>query len=425
MSKISELYSKYLASSGVTTDSRHIKEGSIFFALKGENFDGNQYAAEALKKGAILAVVDDHAYVIGEGYLEVDNALTTLQDLAVYHRGKLDIPIIGLTGTNGKTTTKELIREVLSRKYKVHATPGNLNNHIGVPLSILGIVKDTEMAVIEMGANHMGEIAALCSIARPSHGLITNIGKAHLEGFGSYEGVIKAKTELYRFLHETGGKAFVHYDDPLLMELSAELSRKTYGKSQKADLSGQISHSVPFLEIGLGEQRIKTHLYGDYNFENVMAAICIGKYFNVENQAISEAISSYIPANNRSQVVISGTNTIFLDAYNANPSSMLAAIRQFQKQGAEKKVLILGDMLELGHQSREEHMKIMMEIAHKFSLVILVGPEFLAARKEGFNTVFKDTGEAAAWIKEHPLNDAHILVKGSRGIALEKLLDLL
>lgn len=425
MSEISKLYRHFLQSSGVSTDSRHIKKGSIFFALKGENFDGNKYAAEALHKGASLAVIDERDYLKGEAYLLVDDTLKTLQALAVYHRGMLDIPIIGLTGTNGKTTTKELIREVLSRKYKTHATGGNLNNHIGVPLSVLGIEKDTEIAVIEMGANHRGEIAALCSIAQPTHGLITNIGKAHLEGFGSYEGVIRAKTELYTFLHRSAGMAFVHHDDPLLTELSSQLSRMTYGSSQQADISGQISQSVPFLEIRMGKRQLKTHLYGDYNFENVMAALCIGKYFNVEDQAMAEAVSSYIPANNRSQVVISKTNTIFLDAYNANPSSMIAAIRQFQKQEGEKKVVILGDMLELGIQSQEEHRKIIDEIAHKFSVVILVGPEFLAASGESLKNVFKNTGEAALWIKENPLTDAHILIKGSRGIALEKLLNLL
>lgn len=422
MPAILDLYQHYQQSTGVTTDTRLIQEGSIFFALKGENFDGNKYAGEALQKGACMAVVDDPS-LEGTAFFHVDDALKALQDLAALHRKTLNIPVIGLTGTNGKTSTKELIREVLAKKYKVHATQGNLNNHIGVPLTVLGICGDTEIAVIEMGANHIGEIAELCTIARPTHGMITNIGIAHIEGFGSYEGVIKAKSELYDHLLEVAGIAFVNNDNSLLTELSSTLSKVTYGTSQKADIYGNINSSVPFLEIGWDGMELKTHFYGDYNFENIMAAICIGKYFELDPVQIADAITSYIPDNNRSQVLNSTSNTIFLDAYNANPSSMLASIRQFEKQEAEKKVLILGDMLELGKTSQEEHRKIISEIENKFETVILVGPEFMTA--SNISTAFIDTEMAASWLMEHPVHDAHILIKGSRGIALESLTELL
>ncbi len=418
MPAILDLYQHYLQSTGVTTDTRLIREGSIFFALKGENFDGNKFAGEALQKGASMAVVDDPG-LEETAFFHVDNTLKALQDLAAHHRKTINIPVIGLTGTNGKTTTKELIREVLVKKYRVHATQGNLNNHIGVPLTVLGISKDTEIAVVEMGANHIGEIAELCAIAKPTHGMITNIGIAHIEGFGSYEGVIKAKSELYDHLQQVAGIAFVNNDNSLLTELSSAISTVTYGTSTKADVYGNISSSVPFLEIGWDGMKLKTHLYGDYNFENIMAAICIGKHFKLDPVHISDAITSYIPANNRSQVINSSSNTIFLDAYNANPSSMLASIMQFEKQEAVKKVLILGDMLELGKTSQEEHRKIISEIANKFETVILVGPEFMAA--SNISTAFIDTAMAASWLREHPVHDAHILIKGSRGIALESL----
>ncbi len=425
MSPAEELYKFYLKSSGITTDSRHIKEGSVFFALKGEHFDGNQYAADALEKGAGLAVVDNKEVAKGSGFFLVENVLKSLQELAAYHRQTLDIPIIGLSGTNGKTTTKELIRQVLATKYRTLATIGNLNNHIGVPLTLLNIDKDAEVAVVEMGANHIGEIAMLCSLAKPTHGMITNIGIAHLEGFGSYEGVTKAKSELFAHLQKVKGKAYVNYNDSLLMGLSSALLRSTYGNSDQADVYGSITNSAPFLEIIWGSREIKTHLYGDYNFENIMAAICIGNEFGVDAEKACSAIASYIPTNNRSQVVIRGSNTIFLDAYNANPSSMMASIRQFDRQAGKKKVLILGDMLELGGASQEEHGKVLAEIEGNFDTVILVGPEFSAISPAGTITVFKDTDDAASWLKMNPVEGAHILIKGSRGIALEKLLDLL
>jgi len=397
----------------------------VFFALKGDKFDGNKYASEALLKGAKLAVIDEEEHDKGSGYFLVEDALKALQELASHHRKLLNIPLIALTGTNGKTTTKELIKVVLDTKYKTQATIGNLNNHIGVPLSLLNISPDDEIAVIEMGANHIGEITELCSIANPSCGMITNIGKAHLEGFGSLEGVIKAKSEIYHHLLNSREMAFVNQDDSLLIELANGLSIVTYGKDKQADIHAAITNSVPFLELQWGDHKIETQLYGDYNFENVMAAICVGVHFKVDPADITEAIANYIPSNNRSQVVKTASNTIFLDAYNANPSSMMVSIGHFQKQDAVNKVLILGDMLELGDVSQEEHKNIISEVEDKFNTVILVGPEFSKACSSKTINVFADTNEAMAWLRTNLLKDASILIKGSRGIALEKLLDAL
>jgi len=425
MAGTGELYEYFLKSGKICTDSRNVSAGSIFFALKGENFDGNKFANDALRKGAALAVVDDPSLKDQPGLFRVENVLSGLQALARHHRETLKIPIIGLTGSNGKTTTKELLREVLKKKHKVHATPGNLNNHIGVPVSLLGITKQTEIAVIEMGANHIGEIADLCSMARPTHGLITNIGKAHLEGFGDFDGVIRAKSELYDFIRKNGGDVFVNADDALLMELSEQLTRYTYGKTSEAGTKGVILSSVPALDIRFNGNNIKTRLYGDYNFWNIMASICIGSYFGVNATAMKEAISSYKPANNRGQVIIKGSNTIFLDAYNANPTSMQAAIEQFMMQEAGKKVFILGDMLELGDFSYEEHHKVISALQALDVQIILVGKEFSKAVKGNQDSCFSNTDEASAWLVKNPIRDAHILVKGSRGIALEKLLDYL
>jgi UDP-N-acetylmuramoyl-tripeptide--D-alanyl-D-alanine ligase len=427
MGAIKELYRQYLLSSGVTTDSRRVKKENIFFALKGGNFDGNEFAVAALEDGAALAIIDNEEFNTVPGCFLVNDVLSSLHDLAAYHRKQLHIPVIGLTGTNGKTTTKELIYKVLSRKYDTLATAGNYNNHIGVPLTILDISKHTEIAVVEMGANHIGEIALLCEIASPGYGLITNIGKAHLEGFGGYQGVIRAKTEMFDYLHKVGGTAFVNHDDKFLMSLAGRLKKLTYGTNSEADLRGQITSSIPFLEIlwnrDGGSLQIPSQLYGDYNFENVMAAICVGMFFEVDPEDIVNAISEYIPDNNRSQVIKSKSNVIYMDAYNANPSSMMAAIIHFGKQGGDKKMLILGDMFELGEESAQEHQKILDIIRKKFHRVMLIGPEFSdICRDEEFYT-FKDTAEAAEWLQKHPVEDAGILVKGSRGVTLEKLLD--
>ncbi|NQT78480.1 MAG: UDP-N-acetylmuramoyl-tripeptide--D-alanyl-D-alanine ligase [Bacteroidetes bacterium] len=427
MEVIKELYRQYLLSSGVTTDSRCVKKGNIFFALKGGNFDGNAYAAAALENGAALAIIDNEEFNTVPGCLLVPDVLSCLQDLAAYHRKQLSIPVIGLTGTNGKTTTKELIYKVLSGKYDTHATAGNYNNHIGVPLTILGISEHTEIAVVEMGANHIGEIALLCEIASPGYGLITNIGKAHLEGFGGYQGVIKAKTEMFDYLRKVAGTAFVNHDDAFLMSLAGKLKKLTYGTDAGADLRGQVTSSIPFLEIlwhtDDASLQIPSQLYGDYNFENIMAAICVGMSFGVDPKDIVSAISEYLPDNNRSQVIKSRSNVIYMDAYNANPSSMMAAIIHFEKQSGNKKVLILGDMFELGEESAQEHQKVLDNIRKKFQGVMLIGPAFSdICRDEEFYT-FRDTDEAAEWLQKHPVEDASILVKGSRGITLEKLLD--
>jgi len=425
MAGTQELYSRFLETGKICTDSRNVEPGSIFFALKGENFDGNRFAIDALGKGASLAVTDDPALRDQPGLFRVENVLSSLQELARHHRSTLKIPVIGLTGSNGKTTTKELLREVLKTGYRVHATPGNLNNYIGVPVSLFGITNKSEIAVIEMGANHIGEIADLCAIARPTHGLITNIGKAHLEGFGDYEGVIRAKSELYDFFRLNGGDVLVNADDALLMRLSEGLTRYTYGSNPEAETRGSIQTSVPFLDIRYNGNDIKTSLYGDYNFSNIMAGICAGAYFGVNIAAMKEAISSYKPNNNRSQVLIKGSNTIFLDAYNANPTSMQAAVEQFMKQEADNRVMILGDMLELGDFSLEEHNHIISALQAYDAQVILIGPEFMKAAKGKPNTCFTNIDEASAWFAKNPLHDAHILVKGSRGIAMEKLIDFL
>jgi UDP-N-acetylmuramoyl-tripeptide--D-alanyl-D-alanine ligase len=424
MGTIEYLYQIFLRSTGVSTDSRNIKKGNIFFALKGENFNGNKYAAKALEKGAALAVIEEEEFD-GENTFLVDDVLFCLQALARHHRTQFEIPVIALTGTNGKTTTKELIREVLARKYHTLATTGNLNNHIGVPLTLLGLVSETEIGVIEMGANHRGEIAQLCDIAQPTHGMITNIGKAHLEGFGGYEGVMAAKSEIFTYLKETGGLAFVNKDDEVLMGLSDGMKTFTYGSSKKADIQARISASVPFLGLKWGDHHIPTQMYGDYNFQNALAAICIGSYFKVAAGEIVEAVASYTPSNNRSQVVRSESNTIYLDAYNANPTSMLLSLRQFRHQEGKNKAVILGDMLELGKDSLKEHREIIKELRKDFTTVILVGPEFIKAIEDDPFHVFADTDEAGNWLSSNPVADASVLVKGSRGIALEKLLEYL
>lgn len=425
MNIIENIYQQYLKSSGVTTDTREIEPNSIFFALKGDNFDGNAFASKALNKGAMLAIIDDDEFQCGQNCILVEDSLTCLQALATHHRKQLQIPVIGLTGTNGKTTSKELIYRVLARKFKTHATTANYNNHIGVPLTILGIKKDTEIAVIEMGANHIGEIATLCEIALPDRGMITNIGKAHLEGFGGIEGVIKAKSELYDFLRRTEGTAFVNADDSLLLELSQGIKQLTYGENPGANQHGNIHSSFPYLEIEWKEKLISTQLYGDYNFYNVMAAIVIGFSFEIPAEDIVDALQNYLPTNNRSQIIQRDNNTIYLDAYNANPSSMALAINHFAKLKAGKKVLILGDMLELGENEIEEHKDILQQVENGFDELILVGPVFSKVARNQNIQVFADTSTAAKWLEKHPINDAHILMKASRGIAIEKLVDLL
>lgn len=426
-----KLYDLFLKHPVISTDSRKIPAGCLFFALKGDSFDGNKFAHDAIQKGAAYAIVDDPAIEKSEKLYHVKNTLQTLQDLATYHRSQLIIPVIGITGSNGKTTTKELIKEVLSQKYRTFATSGNLNNHIGVPLSILAIDDKYEIAVIEMGANHQGEIAALSKISQPDFGIITNIGKAHLEGFGGYKGVIKAKTELYSFIRTTQGKVFVNADDPLLMEKSKGMNGIYYGNDSWTSVAGKITGKFPFLSaeviIHNDLHVVNTKMVGAYNLSNMLAAACIGDHFGVASQDIALALSNYEPKNNRSQWYETSSNKIVLDAYNANPTSMLLAIENFSESPFENKMLILGDMRELGEDSQKEHQSILQKIAElEFREVLLVGQEFKKAT--GKNTkyqVFENVDQAVQGLKGLKPSNKTILIKGSRGIQLEKILEVL
>jgi UDP-N-acetylmuramoyl-tripeptide--D-alanyl-D-alanine ligase len=431
MTKTEELYAHYLKNPLICTDSRAVNPGSIFFALKGDLFDGNTYAEGALKSGAVLAVVDEPGVATDERFFLVDDVLTTLQELASMHRSHFKKPVIGITGTNGKTTTKELINAVLSASFQTLATLGNLNNHIGVPLTILSAdLSKIEILIIEMGANHPGEIAFLCNIARPTYGLITNVGKAHLEGFGSLEGVIKTKTELYNFLKAEGGDAFVCSGQHVLVQHAKELNHLTYGHQVGDYCMGEMVSSDPFLIVRWYdrevEQLIHTNLVGAYNFDNVMAAVCLGKYFGVSASKIVAALEQYTPSNNRSQVLQSASNQLIMDAYNANPSSMRVALENFALMNAFPKIAILGDMFELGDESRVEHEAILTLLKDfSFSDVLLIGPYFGEAAGDSGYRFFLTTDEAYAWLVENPLLNSNILVKGSRGMKLEKLLPAL
>lgn len=427
---IEEIYKIFKIYSHISTDTRKIIPASIFFALKGENFDGNAFAEQAILEGAAYAIIDDEKYKKDDQYILVKNVLETLQQLAICHRKTLCITIIGITGTNGKTTTKELLNAVLSYKYNTLATSGNLNNHIGVPLTILQINSKHEIAIIEMGANHIGEIGELCKIAQPDFGIITNIGKAHLEGFGGIQGIIKTKYELFKAVQENSGKIFVNIDHEILADLSDGIDKMTYGCSKNAYCTGELIEANPYVSIqyscnGLSDQ-IQTQLVGKYNFENILAAICIAVFFKVEKEAVKHAIESYQPSNNRSQVLKTKNNTIILDAYNANPTSLEAAILNFAEIQAQDKVLIIGDMLELGEYSIAEHMRI-IEIIEKenFKQIVLIGSLFFALCTHPDWNCFPDSELAKKWLLFNPISNSFILVKGSRGIQLEKLLEAL
>ncbi|TWV99079.1 UDP-N-acetylmuramoyl-tripeptide--D-alanyl-D-alanine ligase [Chitinophaga pinensis] len=423
---IDQLYDIYRQYPSVQTDTRQLKAGDIFFALKGPNFNGNTYAAAALEKGAAFAVVDEEAYYTQPDKMMLTNdALETLQQLALRHRQSLNIPFLAITGTNGKTTTKELISTVLASAFKTTATAGNLNNHIGVPLTILRIPADAEIAVIEMGANHEHEIEAYCKVALPTHGIITNIGKAHLEGFGSPEGVRRAKGELYDFLRNNNGTVFVCNEYPYLMDMSKGIPTViTYGETA-ADYTGQALADSALLSVkvtnkeGLGQ--IDSQLVGAYNFPNVMAAVAVGLHFGVPAEKIQHAISSYTPSNNRSQVIRQGSNTIIMDAYNANPSSMKAAIDNFAGITAEKKVLLLGGMMELGDDSVAEHQALvdLLQRTH-WHAVVLVGGDFI---KTNHPYIFLENAAAAAsWLQQQQFTDTYLLIKGSRSMGMEKVI---
>jgi len=428
------LYSYFSAHPAISTDTRNIVPGSLFFALKGDRFNGNAFAAEALDRGAAYAVIDEEAYRGDDRFLLVPDVLTALQDLAKYHRAQLQIPIIGITGTNGKTTTKELIHAVLSQRFKTYATRGNLNNHIGVPLTLLCVDRQTEIAVIEMGANHTGEIAYLCEIAQPTHGLITNVGKAHLEGFGSFEGVKQAKGELYDYLGSHGGTLFLQNDNAFLKEMATlrnVSSTVTYGFSPGNQVRGELIASNPLLEIKwniddqLEPQTVKTQLTGSYNMENMLAAICIGHYFGLSADEINRGVSGYTPTNNRSQVTHTAHNTVIRDYYNANASSMASALENLRILEAEKKAIILGDMFELGTESYEEHGKVVSQACSlDASRVLFVGEAFSEHRRPGAE-FYRTTEEACEALRIHPITGALVLLKASRGMAFEKLVELL
>jgi UDP-N-acetylmuramoyl-tripeptide--D-alanyl-D-alanine ligase len=449
MTTTEELYQLYKKHPAISTDTRKIAPGSIFFALKGDKFDANTFAEQAIAAGAAYAVVDNPAYSLDDQYLLVDDVLTTLQDLARHHRRQLTIPVVGLTGTNGKTTTKELINSVLSQHFNTYATQGNLNNHIGVPLTILAINKTHQAAVIEMGANHQKEIELLCSISQPTHGLITNVGKAHLEGFGGVEGVKKGKGELYDFFSRKVGKSgspeegvvFVNSDDIVLMGMQLARGMKNvifYGSIDLENMvSGQLIENSPYLTLQwtnntTGESyEVKSQLTGAYNLDNILAAICIGVHFKLSPEEINAGISGYQPKNNRSQITATATNTLICDYYNANPSSMFVAIENIGKIKADHKVLVLGDMFEMGEESAAEHGAVIKKaLETPVDERIFIGGEFYSAAKSidhGPSTMDKfypTVEDAIAGLKANPIKNATVLIKGSRGMALERLVEL-
>ena len=416
---ISELYSIFQKYPYISTDSRLITKNSLFFALKGKKFNGNEFAKKAIEKGCCYAIVDEHKYANHSSIILVEDVLETLQKLAKHHREKLTIPIIGITGTNGKTTSKELIHNVLNSELNCYATKGNLNNHIGVPLSILEIQDNHDIAIIEMGANHSKEIDLLCSIAKPTHGVITNIGKAHLQGFKNFQGVVEAKNELFSYIKEDGGSIFINNDDSLLVKLSRNIKKVSYGVN--SSFSTSISSNTPFIYVKWKDTIIKSKLIGDYQLYNISLALCIGDYFDIPKKKSQFAVESYVPTNNRSEIRNTEKNGVIMDAYNANPSSMKAMLESFAKQDYKNKLCILGDMLELGNYSNKEHNKI-IELCKKLNLdSLFVGEEFSKSSKESF----KNISDLKEFIKQHPINNKKILLKGSRGIRLEKLIEYL
>lgn len=437
---LSALYQIFLKCQSVTTDSRNCPDGSLFIALKGGSFNGNAFARKALESGCAYAIVDEGEYAVegDQRYILVDDCLQTLQQLANYHRRQLGTRVIGITGTNGKTTTKELIAAVLTQKYNVLFTQGNLNNHIGVPVTLLRLKEEHELAVIEMGANHPEEIKFLCGIAEPDYGIITNVGKAHLEGFGSFEGVIKTKGELYDFLRGKKDSLnekedtciFIHHDNPWLKNIACGLKQIPYGTQDNLYINGHITDNSPYLafEWKAGKDgelhQIQTQLIGEYNFPNALAAVTIGRFFGVEAVAIDEALAGYAPQNNRSQLQQTEDNTLIIDAYNANPTSMMAALQNFRNMTAPKKMLLLGDMRELGAESLPEHQKIVDYIKESgFQEVWLVGEQFASVR-HSFKT-YPDVQEVIKDLKENKPQGYTILIKGSNGIKLSTAVEYL
>ncbi len=425
---ISYIHSLFLKCNSVSTDTRKIEPNSLFIALKGDNFDANTFAKEALEKGASYVLIDNYNYFIDQRTLLVENSLSVLQELAKYHRQYLKLPIIALTGSNGKTTTKELINVVLSKKFKTKATIGNLNNHIGVPLTLLSFDGETELGIVEMGANHKKEIEFLCELALPDYGYITNFGKAHLEGFGGVEGVIIGKSEMYNYIAANDKLAFINLDDKIQVEKSKALKSYSFGiNNENANVNISSIAANPFVEIRYSDVLIRTHLIGLYNANNINAALTIGKYFGVEEREIKAALESYIPANNRSQLITKGTNRIILDAYNANPSSMAVAIENFLQLDDANKVMVLGDMFELGTESFQEHKAIInLLVDSKEVAFYFVGKEFCHHRMKRNNFHFFENFDAfSEYLDGVKIENASILIKGSRGMTLERTLNFL
>ena len=425
------LYEVFKDSTGITTDSRSVKKGEIFFALWGENYNGNKFAAEALEKGASFAVIDDPLFE-SEKTILVDDCLFELQALAAHYRKTLDIPVLAITGTNGKTTTKELLAAIMAKKLKVHYTKSNLNNHIGVPLTILSAPVDTEMMIIEMGANHIGEIRTLCLIAKPDYGIITNIGTAHIEGFGSFEGVIRAKTELYEYLRKVNGIALYNDKNPLLAEKIFKIINRAIPFSDPTGIELLIEQMPSDLNLKVSvtyqhhKYNLNTNLFGSYNVENVKAAIAAGLFFGVEINDIADAVENYQPANNRSQVKITPGNTLICDSYNANPTSMKLALESFAGLRSGSKAVIIGDMLELGEKSEEEHLRLFNLIkSMNLEKVILVGQIFRQVSEKSSFLTFLNVNDLRDFLKNEPFKGKTILIKGSRGIGLERIYDLL
>lgn len=428
---VQHIYSLFTKNPVVCTDTRNIIPGSIFFALKGENFNGNAFAQQALDGGCAYAIIDEEQYQTGDRFVLVENVLKALQQIAREHRRNHNISVIAITGSNGKTTTKELFNAVLSKKYKVLATKGNLNNEIGVPLTLLGLNKDHDIAIIEMGARHQGDIKELVEIAEPTHGIITNVGKAHLETMGGIEGVIKTKTELYDYLEREGGVTFIRYEDETLMAKAPELKRVTYGCKETANVVGKLASDMPHIIFNWKlsiENRfgpaVTSPMMGSYNFTNILAAVAAGVHFKVPHVLINEAIEDYIPTNNRSQLLKTERNTLYLDAYNANPTSMEAALRSFARVEADKKALILGEMLEVGELSEAEH-EYAIQIATSLGMteLYLVGDEFKKVTKS-FPT-YSTVEELKADLANRHLSGRTILIKGSRKNKLEEIVGVL
>ncbi len=425
---IEYLYSRFLLSSGVSTDTRTVSEGNLFFALKGPNFNANAYAEDAIAKGASFAVIDDAAFKKGDRYILADDGLKALQELARFHRSRFKRNVLGLTGSNGKTTTKELINAVLSKKYITLATTGNLNNHIGVPLTILQIHPQVEIAIIEMGANKLGDIKELCDIANPNYALITNIGKAHLEGFGSIEGVLRGKSELFDHIRKEGGTVFINTRQPMLENMAKRFESAITYPEIGDTYPVAFMEANPFVAFKVGNRKpVTSQLVGSYNFDNIATALAVGQYFGVSLEQAEQAIAAYQPKNNRSQIMKLGSNTIIMDAYNANPDSMKVAIENLQAMKVEGKIALLGDMLELGADSEKEHVAIgELACSAGFSQVLLCGPRMKQAHDAcQQSTYFENRDQLAAYLKTNEISNSTILVKGSRGMGLEKVVELL